>query len=64
MQELKRAISALTWLLMPLYVVIIYLTCNDLNEAQGQPAFAKTTEAIPCRLDFFVRGFSLIFLRY
>jgi hypothetical protein len=36
---------------------LIVLPHNDGNEAQGQPAFAKTTEAIPCRLDFIVRAF-------
>ena len=30
------------------------LVQNDQNEAQGQSAFAKTTGAIPCRLDLSV----------
>lgn len=30
---------------------------NELNEAQEQPASAKTTEAITCRLDFVVVPF-------
>ena len=39
-------------------VIVLFLdffySFNELNEAQGQPAFAKTTEAIHCRLDFIV----------
>ena len=37
-----------------------HVCANELNEAQGQPAFAKNYRAMPCRLDFFVGPYLFI----
>jgi len=50
----KPTVPDSPWIMDSVILFIYLFTQNEINEVPGKPAFAKTYQLIPGRLDFFV----------